>query len=105
GAGFGTCNGYLNLSMMEAASDAERDRTSALVPTTQSAGGAIGAALAGVAANGAGLASATAPHDVIAAMVPLYALGFVVAAMALAAAWHMVGLMQQAEGQDATVAA
>ena len=24
GSGFGTCNGYLNLTMMEAASDAER---------------------------------------------------------------------------------
>src|SRR5690606_40405673 len=47
GSGFGTCNGYLNLTMMEAASDAERDRTSALMPTTQSAGNAIGAALAG----------------------------------------------------------
>lgn len=99
GAGFGTCNGYLNLSMMEAASDAERDRTSALVPTTQSAGAAIGAALAGIAANAAGLASAKAPDAVIAAMIPVYALGFVVAVLALMAAWRMVGLMQQAERQ------
>ena len=97
GAGFGTCNGYLNLSMMEAASDAERDRTSALVPTTQSAGAAIGAALAGIAANAAGLASAKAPDAVIAAMMPVYGLGFVVALMALMAAWRMVGLMIQAE--------
>jgi O-antigen/teichoic acid export membrane protein len=34
GAGFGTCNGYLNLTMMEAASDSERDRTS-VMPSAQ----------------------------------------------------------------------
>jgi predicted MFS family arabinose efflux permease len=94
GSGFGTCNGYLNLTMMEAASDAERDRTSALMPTTQSAGNAIGAALAGVAANSAGLASAVSAADIKLAVIPVYVLGAGMAGLALAAAWRMVGLIR-----------
>ncbi|HEY8576817.1 MAG TPA: MFS transporter [Devosia sp.] len=94
GAGFGTCNGYLNLTMMEAASDAERDRTSALMPTTQSAGNAIGAALAGVAANAAGMAAAASAAEVKLAVVPVYVLGVVMAALALLAAWRMVGMIR-----------
>jgi predicted MFS family arabinose efflux permease len=94
GAGFGTCNGYLNLTMMEAASDSERDRTSALMPTTQSAGNAIGAALAGVAANSAGLATANSVADIKLAIVPVYLLGALMAALALAAAWRTVGLIR-----------
>ena len=99
GSGFGTCNGYLNLTMMEAASDAERDRTSALMPTTQSAGNAIGAALAGVAANSAGLATAMSTTDVKVAIIPVYLLGAAVAALAFAAAWRTVGLVRP---QDAS---
>jgi predicted MFS family arabinose efflux permease len=94
GAGFGTCNGYLNLSMMEAASDDERDRTSALLPTTQSAGNALGAALAGVAANAAGLANAGSAAEIKFAIVPVYLLGATIAALAFAAAWRMVSLVR-----------
>ncbi|MHA6730181.1 MFS transporter [Devosia sp. A369] len=94
GSGFGTCNGYLNLTMMEAASDAERDRTSALMPTTQSAGNAIGAALAGVAANSAGLATAVSAADVKFAIVPVYLLGAAMAAVAFAAAWQTTRLVR-----------
>ena len=94
GAGYGTCNGYLNLTMMEAASDAERDRTSALMPTTQSAGNAIGAALAGVAANAAGLASAVSAAEIKFAIVPVYLLGAAMAALAFLAAWRVVQLVR-----------
>lgn len=99
GSGFGSCNGYLNLSMMEAASDLERDRTSALMPTTQSAGNAIGAALAGVAANAGGMAAAARAAEVKLAVVPVYLLGAAVAALALVAAWHMVAMIRP---QDAS---
>lgn len=99
GAGFGTCNGYLNLTMMEAASDSERDRTSALMPTTQSAGNAIGAALAGVGANAAGMATAMDAAAVKLAIVPVYALGVAMAALAFAAAWRMVSMVRP---QDAS---
>ncbi len=104
GAGFGTCNGYLNLTMMEAASDAERDRTSALMPTTQSAGNAIGAALAGVAANSGGMAIAASAADVKLAIIPVYALGVVVAALALAAAWRMVGMIRPQDANSSFAA-
>jgi MFS family permease len=98
GSGFGICNGYLNLTMMEAASDAERDRTSALMPTTQSAGNAIGAALAGVAANSAGLATAVSSGEIKFAIVPVYLLGAAMAALAFAAALRTV---QMVRPQDA----
>jgi hypothetical protein len=94
GGGFGTCNGYLNLTMMEAASDAERDRTSALMPTTQSAGNAIGAALAGVAANAAGMAIATTGGEIKVAVIPVYVLGVAMAVLAFAAAWRTVRLVR-----------
>nr|WP_314255924.1 MFS transporter [uncultured Devosia sp.] len=104
GAGFGTCNGYLNLTMMEAASDAERDRTSALMPTTQSAGNAIGAALAGVAANAGGMAIAASAADVKLAVVPVYVLGAVMAALALLAAWRMVGMIRPQDANSSFAA-
>jgi len=90
GTGFGICNGYINLTMMEAASDSERDRTTALVPTTQSAGNAIGAALAGVAANSAGMAAALSVAEVKTAILPVYVLGVIASALAIAGAWRMV---------------
>ena len=104
GAGFGTCNGYLNLTMMEAASDAERDRTSALMPTTQSAGNAIGAALAGVAANSAGLATAVSTADIKFAIVPVYLLGAAMAALAFAAAWRTVTLVRPQDANSSFAA-
>lgn len=94
GSGFGLHNGYLNLTVMEAASDAERDRASGLIPTTQSAGNAIGAALAGVAANSGGMAVAASTGAVKLAIVPVYALGVATAALALVAAWHMVSMVR-----------
>jgi hypothetical protein len=104
GSGFGISNGYLNLTMMEAASDTERDRTSALMPTTQSAGNAIGAALAGVAANSAGMAAAASAGDIKAAILPVYALGVVVAALAFAAAWHMVKMIKPQDANSSFAA-
>ena len=104
GSGFGMHNGYLSLTMMEAASDAERDRTSALIPTTQSAGNAIGAALAGVAANSGGLAAAASASAVKFAMVPVYALGAVTAALALVAAWHMVSKVRPQDANSSFAA-
>jgi MFS family permease len=94
GAGFGISNGYLNLTLMEASSDADRDRTSALLPTTQSAGNAIGAALAGVAANGAGYATATSTATIQQAIIPVFVLGAAMAALAFVAAWRMASLVR-----------
>jgi hypothetical protein len=104
GSGFGICNGYLNLTMMEAASDAERDRTSALIPTTQSAGNAIGAALAGVAANSAGLATAISVADYKLAVTPVYLLGAAMGLLALAAAWRTVQLVRPQDANSSFAA-
>lgn len=56
GAGFGFSWGSLSQLMMEVSDDAERDRTSAMLPTLQSAGYAIGAAFFGLVANSMGFA-------------------------------------------------
>jgi MFS family permease len=92
GMGFGISNGYIMLTIMEASSDGERDRTSALLPTTQSAGNALGAALAGVAANAAGYATASGNAAILAAIVPLFIVAICFALLALLAGLRMVQL-------------
>ncbi len=58
GTGFGLCWATLSQVVMETAEPDDRDRATALVPTVQSAGYAIGAAVAGLVANSAGLPGA-----------------------------------------------
>ncbi|NGP19064.1 MFS transporter [Devosia aurantiaca] len=96
GMGFGISNGYIMLTIMESSSDVERDRTSALLPTTQSAGNALGAALAGVAANAAGYAAATTQQAMLSAIVPLFAVGVVFAVLAFLAGLRLVQLSKTA---------
>ena len=55
GASFGIGWAFLSMAVMHAAPPGERDRAAGLVPTVQSAGYAIGAALTGLAATTAGL--------------------------------------------------
>lgn len=90
GMGFGMSNGYIMLTLIEASGEIERDRTSALIPTTQSAGNAIGAAMAGLAANAAGYATATTDSAILRAIVPLFLTGAVMAALASLCAYAMV---------------
>jgi len=90
GSGFGISNGYLNLTLLESADAENRNRTATLLPTTQSAGNAVGAALAGLAANAAGLASASTPGDLRNAIVPLFVMGIGAALLALVAAQRML---------------
>jgi MFS family permease len=54
GAGFGVSWAFVSQSVMENARPGERDRASGALPTLQSAGYAVGAALAGLVANAAG---------------------------------------------------
>lgn len=54
GAGFGISWAFLSQAVMEAARAGERDRAAASLPTLQSAGYAVGAAVAGLVANVAG---------------------------------------------------
>ncbi|MBE7734434.1 MFS transporter [Devosia faecipullorum] len=92
GMGFGISNGYMMLTIMEASTSAERDRTSALLPTTQSAGNALGAALAGVAANAAGYPLAVAKADVLVSIVPLFIMAAIFALLSFLAALRLAQL-------------
>jgi MFS family permease len=64
GAAFGMSWSFLNQTLMMASPETERDRTSALLPTLQAAGYALGAAFAGLVANGGGF-SQSAPDEVV----------------------------------------
>jgi len=64
GASFGLGWAFLSVAVMQAAPAAERDRAAGLVPTVQSAGYAIGAALAGLAASVSGLDGSSAAATV-----------------------------------------
>jgi hypothetical protein len=75
GAGFGMSWSYLSLILMEASTGPERDRTSALLPTLQSAGNAIGAAIAGLAANAGGFAVAITRDEVRQGIAPALVTG------------------------------
>lgn len=59
GAAFGSSWSYLNQMLMASSPASERDKTSGLLPTLQSAGYAIGAALAGLTANSLGFAGSS----------------------------------------------
>jgi len=92
GMGFGISNGYIMLTIMEASTEAERDRTSALLPTTQSAGNALGAALAGVAANAAGYPLAVERGAVLASIIPLFVMAALFGVLAFIAALRLAQL-------------
>jgi hypothetical protein len=55
GMGFGICNMFINQRILAAAQKGQEDNTAAAIPTLQGLGGAISAALAGLAGNAMGL--------------------------------------------------
>lgn len=103
GFGFGMSSGYVLLTLIEATGETERDRTSALIPTTQSAGNAIGAAIAGLAANSAGYAVATSTDEILSATIPIFATAAIIAAIAGLAAIAMVRRTEPAAYSDPDV--
>ncbi|BCH65166.1 MFS transporter [Agrobacterium vitis] len=62
GMAFGMAWAALSQTMMEASPADDRDRTSALLPTLQTVGYAIGAALAGLIANRSGFSGTASPE-------------------------------------------
>lgn len=94
GAAFGLSWGYLSQMLMEATPGHERDKTSALLPTLQSAGFALGAALAGISANGAGLAAAQSPGAMRGVLTLTFAVALIWAIPASLAARRAVRLMR-----------
>jgi hypothetical protein len=80
GAAFGLCWATLSQTVMEGVAAEDRDRATAMLPTVLSAGYAIGAAVAGVAANAAGLPQALhAGHSVTAPLSWAYATAVLIA--------------------------
>lgn len=90
GSAFGMSWSFLNQSLMMTSPDHERDKTSALLPTLQSAGYALGAAFAGLVANHAGF-SQNAPDAIVRhAISASFHFGFVTLLPALATTIYMV---------------
>ena len=87
GASFGIGWAFLSIAVMNAAEPGDRDRAAGLVPTVQSAGYAIGAALTGLAASVAGL-DGTSPAALPPAFAVVTACGLLPAAVA---AWISLG--------------
>ncbi len=97
GAGFGASWGYLSQFVMEAASAEDRDAASALLPTVQSAGYAVGAAVAGLVANLAHYPEATAPQAVRMAATTVFAASTVIALLAVGAGFQLMRLDKEAK--------
>ena len=96
GAAFGISWGSLSQTLMEASPLAERNATSALLPTLQSAGYAIGAAVMGLIGNAAGFASFQNPADLQFAMIVVFVSSAALAVPALIAAIRVVKLVSRA---------
>lgn len=92
GAAFGMSWAFVSKLAMETSSAHERDKTSALLPTLQSAGFALGGGLAGLAANSAGLAESVAPADVRSALSLTFLIAVLWALPAVFAARRAIGL-------------
>lgn len=83
GAGFGISWGTLSQLMMDVSSDEERDRTSAMLPTLQSSGYAIGAAVFGLLANLMGFGGAAGGDILRQAILPVFAAASMIAAISI----------------------
>lgn len=92
GASYGASWAYTSQTIMEAARPGERDRASALLPTIQSAGYGIGAAVAGLIANSAGIAAAPTPEALTGVLVTTFAL---CAGLSLPAVWAALAMTRR----------
>ncbi|ACP25339.1 MFS permease [Sinorhizobium fredii NGR234] len=96
GAGFGISWGTLSQFLMDVSTREERDKTSALLPTLQSAGYAIGAALFGVTANTFGLDEDVSEQVLSLSLTIVFALACVIAAASLFFAIRTLRLTRRA---------
>ncbi len=94
GAAFGVSWGYLSQMLMDTAPAHERDKTSTLLPTLQSAGYALGGALAGLAANAAGLAAAETAEGLRGPLATAFVLAFLWSLPAALVSWRAVRLLR-----------
>jgi MFS family permease len=90
GVSFGINWASLSQYLMEAVDEHERNVTAAFLPTSQSAGFAIGDALVGLIANLAGFATAKSANDIRQVLIVVFACGAAIAFPAIFAAWKAV---------------
>lgn len=86
GMGFGICNMFINQRILAAAQSGQEDATAGAIPTLQGLGGAVSAALAGLAANALGLDRALTPGAVADSALAMFGVGAVLALAAVAVA-------------------
>ena len=89
GAAYGASWAYTSQTIMEAAVPHERDRASELLPSRQSAGDGLGAAVAGVIANSAGIAQVETPGALAAALIVTFGVCTALALASVVAAFAM----------------
>jgi hypothetical protein len=95
GAGIGVCFAHISSWSIAAARPGESILTASTIPTVQSLGIAFGAAVAGLVANTAGLATDISPATVAAAATWVYRLSIIAPAALTVLAWRLVWLHRQ----------
>ena len=96
GVGFGVCNMFVNQRIMASVQTGQEDATAGAIPTLQGLGGAISAALAGLAGNAIGLDGQLSVGVVQSASFALYGGGAVVSLLAVAMAWRFLRALARA---------
>jgi MFS family permease len=89
GAGFGMAWAFIVRRVVAAAPAGAKETASSTLPTTQLIGYALGAAIAGIAANAAGLGDDLDPAAARAAAFWVFAAFLPIAALGVAAAWRL----------------
>ena len=90
GSGFGISYAFLNQRVMAAAQAGQEDATAGAAPTLGALGGAVGAAIAGLAGNSAGLDQALTATSVTQASWVLAGGGAMLALVAAVLAWRLL---------------
>ena len=90
GVGFGVCNMFVNQRIMASVQPGQEDATAGAIPTLQGLGGAISAALAGLAGNAIGLDNTLTVDVVQRASLALYGGGALLSLLAVAMAWRFL---------------
>jgi len=95
GAGIGVCFAHISSWSIVAAPPGESILTASSIPTIQSLGIAFGAAIVGLVANTAGLATDISLATITAAATWVYRLGTIAPLVLAVLAWHLVRLHQR----------
>jgi MFS family permease len=95
GVGFGVCNMFVNQRIMASVQTGQEDVTAGAIPTLQGLGGAISAALAGLAGNAIGLDDALSVDVVWRASLALYGGGALLSLLAVVMAWRFLRALER----------